>query len=648
MRRPLLWLLAVLLMAAALPAAGTRILLVARDREEHLLPRFRFAYGGVESQATNQTGATELELPPDHRPGQQIKIHLVPGSKQAEEWFLVNPQVNIPTGSASAELVLMRRREFRQLAAEARDTPREARVRTGKLTEEGTKRALLDAAAHYGLTAEQLETAIRSFADTQDTKDQAIADYLEGHYSQAEEILKGRREKLKDELVETNRYLGASQYEQAEYAAAIESFREALILRPGDADLLSRLGETLAELAEWTESETLLRRALAIYEKRPSPEDPKLAGVLNNLATLLRLTNRMAESEPLLRRALAIDQKSFGPEHPNVARDLKNLAALLYSTNRMVEAEGLLRWALPVTEKSYGLEHSEVAAVLTDLAALLQTTNRVAEAEPLLRRALAIDEKSLGPDHPEVATLLSNLAALYTKTNRMAEAEPLLRRALAIDEKSLGPEHPEVARPLNNLAGLYIYTNRMAEAEPLLRRALAIDEKSLGPEHPSVAPDLINLASVLQEMKHLADAEPLLRRALAINQKSYGLDHPDVATNLYSLARLLQAMNRMAEAEPLLRQALASDEKVYGPDHPEVATDLWTLAKLLMDSNRITEAEPLMRRAVVILLGVSLRTGHKHENEDTVSNDYRKLLEKMNKSPAEIEAMIEALAQPSK
>ena len=50
---------------------------------------------------------------------------------------------------------------------------------------------------------------------------------------------------------------------------------------------------------------------------------------LNNLAGLLRATNRLAEAEPLYRRALAIDEKSFGPEHPDVARDLNNLAALL-------------------------------------------------------------------------------------------------------------------------------------------------------------------------------------------------------------------------------------------------------------------------------------------------------------------------------
>ena len=54
-----------------------------------------------------------------------------------------------------------------------------------------------------------------------------------------------------------------------------------------------------------------------------------MARGLNNLAELLRATNRLAEAEPLYRRALAIDEKSFGPEHPNVATGLNNLAELL-------------------------------------------------------------------------------------------------------------------------------------------------------------------------------------------------------------------------------------------------------------------------------------------------------------------------------
>ncbi|MCX6901612.1 MAG: tetratricopeptide repeat protein, partial [Verrucomicrobia bacterium] len=174
--------------------------------------------------------------------------------------------------------------------------------------------------------------------------------------------------------------------------------------------------------------------------------------------------------ETAFRRALAIDEQSFGPEHPNVAIDLNNLAQLLKATNRLAEAEPLIRRALAIDEQSFGPEHPNVAIRLNNLATLLQDTNRLAEAEPLMRRVISIFEKSLGEDHPNVATSLNNLATLLQDTNRLAEAELLMRRALAIDEQSFGPEHPNVARDLNNLAGLLQDTNRLAEAEPLYRR----------------------------------------------------------------------------------------------------------------------------------------------------------------------------------
>ena len=50
---------------------------------------------------------------------------------------------------------------------------------------------------------------------------------------------------------------------------------------------------------------------------------------LNNLAGLLKDTNRMGEAEPLMRRALEIDEASFGEHHPTVALGLNNLALLL-------------------------------------------------------------------------------------------------------------------------------------------------------------------------------------------------------------------------------------------------------------------------------------------------------------------------------
>ena len=55
---------------------------------------------------------------------------------------------------------------------------------------------------------------------------------------------------------------------------------------------------------------------LAIDETRLGPDHPNVAIRLNNLAQLLKATNRLAEAEPLMRRALAIDENTLRPRSP--------------------------------------------------------------------------------------------------------------------------------------------------------------------------------------------------------------------------------------------------------------------------------------------------------------------------------------------
>ena len=600
-RLTLLFALISLLTAAAL-SANDRILLVAvsfSGREP--ISGLRFGYQGVVSRPTNSGGATELELPAGYSAGRQIKVDLIATHKaKIEGWFLINDLVNIPGVAESAALMLMRGSEMRQIGAEVRDrSSAEAAHQTGESTAEQQTRALAAAAASHGLTLDQLEKAIDSFARTPDARDQGIALYLQGRYSRAEEILTDAVARKDLDFTETLRYLGAAQLAQAKFRDAAASLRKAAWLHPDDADLLNLLGNALFHLDEWDSAESSLRRALTIDETGLGLEHPKVARDLNDLALLLEATDRPADAEALLRRALAINEKALGPEHPEVASDLNKLAVLL------------------------------------------QSANRVAEAEPLLRRALAINEKSLGPEHPEVATVLNNLALLLQSTNRPAEAELLLRRALGLYEKKYGAEYPEVASALNNLAALLVATNRPAEAEPLLRRALAIDEKILGPEHHRVATDLSNLALALQATHRLGDAELLMRRALAIDEKVYGPEQRDVGTCLYNLARLLQIMNRLADAEPLMRRALALDERFAPPE--EVALPLLRLAELLQATNRLAEAEPLLRRALTIFADLTRRSGHPHPKLEEARENYSALLHKMGRSQADIDAAIETL-----
>ena len=70
-------------------------------------------------------------------------------------------------------------------------------------------------------------------------------------------------------------------------------------------------------------------------------DHPLVATSLNNLAELYRVQGKYTEAETLLKRALGIYEKALGPDHPSVAVILKNYAALLRATHRDVEAANM-------------------------------------------------------------------------------------------------------------------------------------------------------------------------------------------------------------------------------------------------------------------------------------------------------------------
>jgi tetratricopeptide (TPR) repeat protein len=337
--------------------------------------------------------------------------------------------------------------------------------------------------------------------------DQTISDEAQRHKEHGRELAEASL--LKAEL----------QFSKLDYDGAQRAIKQAIDFDYQWWESHNRLGILFYQKAQWNAAEVEYREAQRFVDS-----EGNTATILNNLALLLKDTNRLEEAEPLMRRALAIDEKSYGPEHPKVAIDLNNLAALLQDTNRLAEAEPLMRRALAIDEKSYGPEHPKVAIRLNNLAQLLQDTNRLEEAEPMIRRSLSIDEKSYGPEHPNVARDLNNLAQLLQDTNRLAEAEPLMRRSLAIDEKSYGPEHPNVAIDLNNLAQLLKDTNRLEEAEPLMRRHLIIFlrfTRSTGHLHPHLKTAFGNYRIILEAMS--LDEEEIARRIAEVGKEA-GLD----------------------------------------------------------------------------------------------------------------------------
>src|SRR6516164_4652948 len=76
------------------------------------------------------------------------------------------------------------------------------------------------------------------------------------------------------------------------------------------ANLLAQVNQ-LYEAGKYAEAIPVAERYAKAIEVRYGTAGSEYALALNNLAELLRLTNRFDRAEPLIRRALTIDEKSL-------------------------------------------------------------------------------------------------------------------------------------------------------------------------------------------------------------------------------------------------------------------------------------------------------------------------------------------------
>jgi tetratricopeptide (TPR) repeat protein len=115
---------------------------------------------------------------------------------------------------------------------------------------------------------------------------------------------------------------------------------------PGpDWDTLTRAGLAAREAGRYADAETLLKTALDLADASPR-RGRRLVESLGNLASVYLALHRYAEAEPLIRRALAVEERRAGSGHPAVAAVLADYLVLLRRLGRHAElaaVEGRLR-----------------------------------------------------------------------------------------------------------------------------------------------------------------------------------------------------------------------------------------------------------------------------------------------------------------
>lgn len=204
---------------------------------------------------------------------------------------------------------------------------------------------------------------------------------------------------------------------------------------PELAEALFNAGNHALFQQNYSEAETLLKRALNSNIMAHGEESEAVVANLNRLCVVARELNKPDEAENMIQRALTIAKNSFPNSHV-YPRSIETLALLREQSGKMEEATNLYGEAVAIFERQYGYPSYETLECLYRQSGHLLRAGRFADAETAIRRVIgAMDEGNDVSDFEKsdyAATLASALEGLGRK-NEADEAgkraEDLLERA---------------------------------------------------------------------------------------------------------------------------------------------------------------------------------------------------------------------------
>lgn len=299
--------------------------------------------------------------------------------------------------------------------------------------------------------------------------------------------------KLNDE---SNRYLLAGNPQ-----AAVESYRKALKLNPGDAKLHYNLSLALDRLGDKSAEQEELKNAIRL--------DPNLSVAHNQLGLLAMGDGRFPEAEEYFKNAIQID--------PKYAEAENNLGVLYSQQGKDSEAAAFFQQAVQ-NDPSYAKAYVNLGLIMAKQGAFPQAAQQ-------FQLALKVDPQNEGA--------YTALGMLQAKTGRGKEAVDTFRKAVA-----LAPDSADAHLNLGiALVDQYDRTGGFREfSEAVLL-------------NPNLAAAHHNLGRFYYENGKYDDAQRELETACHLQ--------PNFASALYFLALTEIQNNQPERSTELLRQVVA-------------------------------------------------------------------------------------------
>jgi hypothetical protein len=369
----------------------------------------------------------------------------------------------------------------------------------------------------------------------------------------------------------------------------IAILHESLDLRPlghpGQAALLSCLGNALIAQFEQTGDAALINQAVALHRKSLGlcpPGHPNRAMSLHNLGNALHTHFEQTGDVALLPEAITLFNESLNlrpPGHPTRKMSLTNLGGALYTQLKRMSHVVLIHQGvtmihdelLELFPRGYSGRGRSLNNLGNTLLARFEQTSDVALLDKvvvLLRESLKLHP----PGHPDRESSLSNLGnallAQFEQTGDAAllpEMDVLLRELLEL----YPPGHSSRHHSLHGLARLLVIRFKQGSGLALLAEAITLLREAVDTGNltclASLADALLLQYEESNDDKHLTESVNLCRRALAHATPG----HRERGNRLHGLAKALRVlstatgtMNALEEAVHLEAEAANLELKV--------------------------------------------------------------------------------------
>ena len=364
------------------------------------------------------------------------------------------------------------------------------------------------------------------------------------------------------------------------------------------AQLMYVMGKTYMGLGLYSESESLLRRALEIQQRVLGQNDRETAKTLNDLGTCLMFDGKFAEAEKAHRQALTILLRTIGPNTIDSAKVMNNIASSLVRLGQYQDAAQFYRQSLAIQKKLESPNDPRMLSPISNLGVVDYYLGDFAEAERVDREAIDMRRKLNGPDHPETLKPMNNLATLFNAEGRFADAEMLNRQVLDARRRVLGPDHPDTLRSLSNLAGVLEEEGQLEEAEKLERELLDARRRVLGPDNVVTFETMQQLAAALAMTGQIAEGGQLLREAVDGLRRVAGPDNPSTIGAVIDEAYFQEQQGHYGDAEAADRAILDPARRILGAENPHTRMAMNFLALTLAHEGHYAEAEDLAKQAL--------------------------------------------------